>query len=100
VTFVTGTNSDFSNEPGQQSLPCAPNGPALAYSPSFRGRWRSADSIVSFDSPFFALLVLAFVSILVIGLLEVLPDRRLAILAVVTMAVACGIAYCTVIIKA
>jgi amino acid transporter len=55
---------------------------------------------VSFDSPFFALLVLAFVSILVIGLLEVLPDRRLAILAVVTMAVACGIAYCTVIIKA
>ena len=49
------------------------------------------------DSPFFAPLVLAFASILVVGLLEVLSDRRLAILAVVTMAVACGIVSCTVI---
>jgi hypothetical protein len=53
--------------------------------------------MVSFDFPFFVPLVLAFASILVIGLLEVLPDRRLAILAVVMMAVACGIVSCTVI---
>jgi hypothetical protein len=49
------------------------------------------------DSPFFAAIVLAFSSLLVVGLLEVLPDRRLAILAVVMMAVACGIVCYTVI---
>ena len=48
-------------------------------------------------SPFFAALVLAFASILVVGLSEVLSDQRLAILAVVTMTVACGIVCCTVI---
>ncbi len=52
---------------------------------------------MSFDSLFFAAIVLNIASILVIGLLEVLPDRRLAILAVVTMAVACGIVSCTMI---
>ena len=52
---------------------------------------------MSFDPPFFAALVLAFASILVIGLLEVLSDRRLAIVAVVMMAAACGIVSCTVI---
>jgi hypothetical protein len=52
---------------------------------------------VTVDSPFFVALVLAFASILVVGLLEVLSDRRLAILAVVMMAVACGIVSCTMI---
>jgi hypothetical protein len=42
-------------------------------------------------------LVLALASILLVGLLEMLPDRRLAILAVVMIAVACGIVCCTVI---
>ena len=52
---------------------------------------------MSFDSLFFAAIVLNIASILVIGLLEVLPDRRLAILAVVMMVVACGIVCCTVV---
>jgi hypothetical protein len=53
---------------------------------------------VTIDSPFFAALVLAFASILVVGLSEVLADRRLAILAVVMMVVALGIVCCTMII--
>jgi hypothetical protein len=52
---------------------------------------------VTVDTPFFVALGLVFASILMVGLLEVLSDRRLAILAVVTMAVACGIVSCTVI---
>jgi hypothetical protein len=52
---------------------------------------------VTVDSPFFAAIVLAFASLLAVGLLEVLPDRRLAILAVVMMVVAAGIACCAVV---
>ena len=52
------------------------------------------------DTSFFVALVLVFASILMVGLLEVLPDRCLAILAVVTMAVACGGIVCCTVTKA
>jgi hypothetical protein len=52
---------------------------------------------VSFNSAFLVALALAFASLLLIGLMEMLPDRRLAVLAIGAMAVACGIACCTVI---
>ena len=52
---------------------------------------------MTIGSPFFAAIVLAFGSLLVVGLLEVLPDRRLAILAIVMMVAAFGIVCCTVI---
>jgi predicted PurR-regulated permease PerM len=52
---------------------------------------------VTVDPPFISAIALAFASILVVEFLEVLPDRRLAILAVVMMVVACGIVCCTVV---
>jgi hypothetical protein len=42
-------------------------------------------------------LALAFTSLLLIGLMEMLPDRRLAFLAIGAMALACGIVCCTAI---
>ena len=52
---------------------------------------------MSFNSTFLIALALAFTSLLLIGLMEILPDRRLAFLAIGTMAVACGIVCCTAI---
>jgi hypothetical protein len=52
---------------------------------------------VSLDPPFFVALALTVASLFPIGLMEVFPDRRLAILAIVMMAVAFGIGCCTVI---
>jgi hypothetical protein len=52
---------------------------------------------VSFDSTFLVPLALAFTSLLLIGLMEMLPDRRLAVLAIGAMALACGIVCYTVI---
>jgi hypothetical protein len=52
---------------------------------------------VAVDSPLISAIALAFASILVVGFLDVLPDRRLAILAVAMMVVACGIVCCTVV---
>ena len=52
---------------------------------------------MSFNSTFLVALALAFTSLLLIGLMEMLPDQRLAILAVVTMVIACGIVSCTMI---
>jgi hypothetical protein len=52
---------------------------------------------VSFNSTFLVPLALAFTSLLLIGLMEMLPDRRLAFLAIGAMALACGIVCCTAI---
>jgi hypothetical protein len=52
---------------------------------------------MTIGSPFFAAIVLAFSSLLVVGLLEVLPDRRTAILAIVMMVASFGIVCGTVI---
>jgi hypothetical protein len=52
---------------------------------------------VSFASPFSVALMMAVASIVLIGLMELLPDRRLAVVAVVVMAVACGIVSCTIV---
>jgi hypothetical protein len=52
---------------------------------------------VSFNSTFLVALALAFASLLLIGLMEMLPDGRLAVLAIGAMALACGIVCCTAI---
>jgi hypothetical protein len=52
---------------------------------------------VAIDSPFFATVGAVFTSLLVVGLSEVLPDRRLAVLAAIMMVVACGIVCCKVV---
>ena len=53
--------------------------------------------LVSFNSAFLVALALAFASLLLIGLMEMLPDGRLAVLAIGAMALACGIVCCTAI---
>jgi hypothetical protein len=52
---------------------------------------------MSLASPFLVTLGLVVASLLLIGLMELLPDRRLAVLAVVTMAIACAIVGWTVL---
>ena len=47
--------------------------------------------------PVMAAMLLGFASLVLVALMEVLSDHRLALLAVLTMAVACGIVCCTVI---
>jgi uncharacterized membrane protein len=52
---------------------------------------------MSFNSIFLVALALAFTSLLLIGLMEMLPDRRLVFLAISAMAFVCGIVCCTAI---
>jgi hypothetical protein len=52
---------------------------------------------VSFNSTFLIPLALAFTSLLLIGLMEILANRRLAVLAIGAVALACGIACCMAI---
>jgi hypothetical protein len=47
--------------------------------------------------PIVAAMLLGFAALVVVAVMEVLGDHRLALLAVLTMAVACGLVCCAVL---
>ena len=47
--------------------------------------------------PIVAAMLLGFASLVLVALMDVLSDHRLAFLVVLTMAIACGLVCCTMI---